>query len=368
MLELLYYPDRAYRTTFGLTPPTTASRLDLVKRITATYRRERFSMPSYGDSIWADIDRRRRRIDDVLVNGSYDEIDMMLQTPACGDILFGFENTFSEYVQTLKGDVARQQLEARWIHDAATRLAEALGAIRTAGPEAPHLDQAIDVPDLVRAIEQHQGAHIDFPNPFPDEFGIDTGRGKASLRAIHAIYQAFRVNALQALTGGSTVMEIGAGLGRTAYYCTKLFGMPYTIYDLPLTNVAQAYFLGALLGEDQIALGDEFYDPTVHAVRILSVNNPLEPQHRTDLVLNVDSLTELDRLVAATYLDFAARYASAFVSINHEAQAFSVNELFAQAGLRAQRFPYWMRKGYVEEIWLRTPEPLRSAKPRLSFV
>jgi hypothetical protein len=42
-----------------------------------------------------------------------------------------------------------------------------------------------------------------------------------------------------------------------------------------------------------------------------------------------------------------------FLSINHERQRFTVRELFSKIGLTAaSRAPYWMRRGYVEEVFL----------------
>ena len=354
MHELLYYPTRNYNPVFGFAPICAIEGTRLVERIVSTYRRERAVFAGHGTSLWREIDQRRASIDDVLLNGSARDVLAMLQAPAKGDLLYGFENTFADYVSILRADAVRQSLEACWIHDATTRLAEAVGAIRIAGPEAPHLERVVDVPALIEAIEQRHGIELAFPNPFEDEFGVETGRGTASLRAVHAVYQAFRLDALRRSAGGARVMEIGAGLGRTAYFASKLFSMPYTIYDLPLTNVAQAFFLGVLFGEENIALSGEAYDPTRHKVRILSVNHRLGPDEACDILLNVDSLTELDRNVAARYADFASRHASAFVSINHEAHAFTVADLMAERCMQPLRNPYWMRKGYVEEVWLRT--------------
>ena len=52
-------------------------------------------------------------------------------------------------------------------------------------------------------------------------------------------------------------MEIGAGMGRTAYYMCKFGLSDYTIVDLPMSNVAQAAFLSRVMGEDQISLAGE---------------------------------------------------------------------------------------------------------------
>ncbi len=53
------------------------------------------------------------------------------------------------------------------------------------------------------------------------------------------------------------VLEIGAGLGRTAYYAWRAGIRHYTIVDVPLTAVAQADFLGRTLGPEALTLAGE---------------------------------------------------------------------------------------------------------------
>jgi hypothetical protein len=65
----------------------------------------------------------------------------------------------------------------------------------------------------------------------------------------------------------------------------------YTIIDFPLTNVAQAYFLGRTLGEDAVSLHGEA--PTTTGVRIVPAHALPNFQEQFDLILNVDSMTEL---------------------------------------------------------------------------
>jgi hypothetical protein len=70
------------------------------------------------------------------------------------------------------------------------------------------------------------------------------------------------------------------------------------------------------------------------------------------ICFDADSLPELDRNTAERYLDEIAARASAFLSINHEANAFTVRDLLQKRDdvVSYERFPYWMRRGYAEEI------------------
>lgn len=70
-----------------------------------------------------------------------------------------------------------------------------------------------------------------------------------------------------------------------------------------------------------------------------------------DLALNADSLTEMGRKIARRYLDHVAAATDRFLSINHEVNEYTVNDLLAEmkAVHYRERFPYWLRRGYVEE-------------------
>ncbi|MET4607051.1 SAM-dependent methyltransferase, partial [Bradyrhizobium sp. JR4.1] len=141
------------------------------------------------------------------------------------------------------------------------------------------------------------------------------------------IYQAWRVISL---AHRPRVLEIGAGLGRTAFY---LFGVAeYVAIDIPLSNVAQAHFLSRTIGED--------------VVRILH-----QLVGDFDVALNVDALTEMARPTATEYLRFVEARYRIFLSINHEANLFTGRDLYADnKSVTVERHPSWMRRGYVEEV------------------
>ena len=169
----------------------------------------------YGNSIWQNIDKRKSDIDAILMSGNINIVRDALLNPNQHNLLFGFENAFLQHFSALKSQADRQIAEARWIHDAFARFAEAIGAVRAGGPEAPFLKVNYDVEDLVLAVENKIGIALSFPNPFTNEFGIKTSRGLASARAFQALYQSFRIDTILDLIGGDgrNVVEIGAGTG-----------------------------------------------------------------------------------------------------------------------------------------------------------
>jgi hypothetical protein len=92
---------------------------------------------------------------------------------------------------------------------------------------------------------------------FPDVVGLATSGGVASYRAVQALYQAWRIAELVSHHPSASVVEIGAGLGRTAFYARQYGLRDYTIIDLPITNVAQGYFLGRTAAPDAVSLFNE---------------------------------------------------------------------------------------------------------------
>jgi hypothetical protein len=234
--------------------------------------------------------------------------------------------------------------------DGLLRLAEAVGAVPLWYPEH-HFDRqgGINIGQTLDAIESKIGMVVDFPNPFPNEFGIRTSRGVASYRTFQSIYQAWRLFCLSKIYG-ERIVEIGPGLGRTAYYARKFGLSNYTTIDLPLGNIAQASFLSRALGEDEIALPGE--QARIGQVRIETPSWYLATDERFDIAFNADSITEIAFDNANAYANKIVATSRAFVSINHEINAFKTADLAALKTVAVQRFPYWMRKGYAEELYL----------------
>lgn len=236
------------------------------------------------------------------------------------------------------------------------RLAEAVGAV-------PVWLQSSNRPDnrdlrleaLLDKLDESLGFQIDFPNPYPGEFGLKSSRGLVNHRAVFAIYQAWRLSTWASGNDQTRILEIGAGSGRTAYYARKLGLRDYTIVDLPLTNVAQANFLGRALHPSLIVLSDESHDASQNdRIRIFGPSWFDDTAEVFDVTLNADSITEMDCRRATAYFDKLTRHANVFVSINHEVNSFSAKDLPAFAGVpyKPLRSPYWLDDGYVEETFM----------------
>ncbi len=257
-----------------------------------------------------------------------------------------------------------ETIRGLWLMDALSNLAEAVGARRVTYPEMEPADvgalyaNSRSADQILDDIDSALGIKLQFPNPFPNEQGLSTKRGIVGFRSLQAVYQAWRIGQIARGNKYFKVLEIGAGLGRTAYFAW-LFGIRnYTIIDIPLTNAAQASFLGRTLGSSLIGLYGEASGAGIRIVPVTAIDQIAE---RYDLIVNVDSLTEMDQQTAESYWTFIKRNTSTFLSINHEINQHTVRSLYADdPDVTALRYPYWMRRGYIEELltWQKT-SPLK---------
>ena len=291
----------------------------------------------------------------ILANGDVGAVSALLQRPGDSDLFWGLDALSAGIAKMFKDSSDFETGYAKLCQDHLVRVAEAVGALRVENPESPGPKSnygTTPADEILEAIEKAIGCEIRFPNPYPDEVGVKTKRGVASFRAIHAIYQAWRIRELVRHLPNPRVLELGAGLGRTAFYARQLGINDYTLIDLPLTGVSQGYFLMRTLGEDQVSLQNEHRGDASGQVKILNPAAFLESSANYDLIVNIDSLTEMDRRTAERYWNRIEVSASLFLSINHEANEFTVKELIDRSSrvTGRHRHPYWIRHGYVEEL------------------
>ena len=333
----------------------------LLSRIKTAYRHSMTKGEGDLSPLWSMIYAKNSEVHDALLNGS--GLPELLNDPSSNYLFYGFDNMFRDFTEQIRSQEAMQTALCNFFFSELTTLAEATGVKRVWNPEGgakfPHKDKPLipALDDLLSSIEDRIGLDLKFPNPFPNEFGIASSRGIISQRTIHAVYQAWRIKVLTSQYG-PRVAEIGAGLGRTAYFARALGIDDYTIIDLPMSNVAQANFLGRTVGWQNIALSGE--QQSAGQIRILTSDWLKENDERFDVIANVDSLTEMDASVSASYASMAMERAKILWSINHEANTETVSTIEALRGRSIGRHPYWLRPGYIEEIFVGIAEWSRS--------
>jgi len=361
--SLLYYPRLRCDIEGRFVPqaPQGISR-SLVARIQTAYRLAIERFKGSGDSVWSAFSERSRDIHDSLLEPSGERITRLLEDPIPTSLFNGYYSVTRDLDLAEDSDEARElrKWSVHQILECFLRLAQGTGADRLWNPEReqPERDGETNfdrarVEALLDALDEEISIRIDFPNPLPREFGLPTSRGIASYRAPHAVYQAWRVRELLKETKGRKVLEIGAGMGRNAYYARRLGITDFTIVDLPLANVAQANFLGRALGAEAIWLPGDPAAEQAGRIRICGPDWLAGTDEKFDIVLNVDSITEMDAGHALDYLRDISRRTALFLSINHEGNAISTRELLSQCASEARvlRYPYWLRRGYAEEIF-----------------
>jgi hypothetical protein len=250
--------------------------------------------------------------------------------------------------------------------DRLVALAEAVGVLRMENPEQGRWGENLyeDIDELIHKLQTALGIGIIIPQVEGCLLGLDNKSGRLHFRDLTALYAAWRIRTITNQLGAASICEIGGGVGRVAYYCAKFGIKNYAIYDLPLVNVLQGYFLIRSNPDARIVLYGEQVPAQGHAIRILPGRALEDSSPKSfDVVLNQDSFPEIDRSTVRRYLREIRRSTRThFLSINHEAETpigvstlrhLVVADIVDEVGgfERLYRCPCWVRAGYVEELY-----------------
>jgi hypothetical protein len=279
----------------------------------------------------------------TLRNTNEKNIIRILDNPGQTNLFLGFEtNVSSKMWANVK--------ENLFAIDRLISFSEFLGIENIYNPERDKISVSkINIDNLINQIENKIGIKLIFKNPFPGERGIKTSRGILNEKEIQAMYTAYKISLI--IKKGENVLEIGGGLGRTAYYC-NLFGIKdYSIVDIPLTFLAQGNYLGRVLNPKKIKFENELSKKYVKkSIKLITPEYFLRNKKNYDLILNCDSLTEININLAQKYMRKISK-AKYFLSINHEKNSFKISTLIKKFKfIEYLRNLYWLRKRYVEQI------------------
>ena len=318
---------------------------NLVERIIEAYHRTLKYSEKSGESWWTtgELWECKKDIHKKLLVREKEEVKTVLRNPATNNLFWGFEGIAARAFVT-QDDINRI---TRLVYDNIIQLAAYLGVTRMPNPEAM-FSPKVNIDDIFDRISEMCGVDLKFPNPYPLEIGIATKRGIVGYRTVHALYQAYKIyQKMKKKQISGKVLEIGAGLGRTAYFAYQMGIKDYTILDIPMTNVAQAYFLGRTIGQENVSLVGEKLDKKI---KILPAYMLEEMENeRYNIILNVDSMTEMDEDSQKKYWEYIQKHTEIFLSINHEANLHTVQELYSNTNFEVQRQICPMRRGYIEE-------------------
>ncbi len=322
---------------------------ELIKRIIVAYQRA--NQTDLGKSMWnLFFTTYHQPIHQALIDGNEKTVAEILRKPEISDLFYGFDILTKSFQGVFRKKKAREAY-AKACLDGLVRFAESVGAVSMDNPADIQKKMSWKTENVLSELDK-VCMPFSMPNPFANEHGAGSSRGVISYRVPQALYQAWRIKQLVDGIQNPRVLEIGAGLGRTAFYAYELGIKDYTIVDLPISTIAQAYYLGRTLGDENIHLDGEQFDDGPNRVKIVVPKTFLAETKTYDLVINVDSLPEMDFRVAQAYWNKIKASTNTFLSINHEANSFRVRDLLVKDlnSLNVQRGLYWMRKGYVEEL------------------
>jgi hypothetical protein len=303
--------------------------------------------------MWGDIVQRHHFLLDWLYNDQLEEahthLNFMHQSPLMhgisqGDIETGLYNNYPETMN--------MRLKRHW--DVLLGVMEYLGVI---GPQN-HEQGASFVQVPADTLLENSPKFIMAPRWQGGLWGIKTSRGLFSDRDLMSLYIALKIKEKYPLD--SRIMEIGGGAGFVAYWLYQLGYRNIFLVDIPSVAACQAYQLAANIGAENISLHNESREAAVKFV------TPDQLKHRVDrfnLVLNCDSMPEMDKDSLTTYLQFIADRADTFYSINQECRGTYngvmqhvvrsvIKNEFKDSLTRVDRSRFWLRDGYTEEWYI----------------
>jgi len=246
-------------------------------------------------------------------------------------------------------------------------LAIAVGAIRIENPRYTEINQSfnnLNYPELkdesifneqaLKMIEKAIGFKISLPSFIGNWTTCPTSYGMISDRHCYYLWILKRIIEL-CPDKNSSIIEIGAGMGILGYYLDKVGYKDYTTIDLAHANAIQTYFLYKNLPERDIILSGDKNNPFdlkyKNSLKLLHASDFKNiPQHRFDIMINNDGLTEM-------LIEDAEKYVNSdctpmLLSINHEINEFRVIDIFKPTKILKYRYPFWLREGYVEELYV----------------
>lgn len=303
------------------------------------------------DSHWNPIFIKHHiKLVDIILNNEKEALEI-LNNPGSTDLFMGFDTNCLTLIKKPR-HIDKHENNLLLI-DKILSFAEFLNIKKLENPERYKIiNKKTNLDDLIDKIEQRIEISLDFKNPFPGEKGMEIRGAIISSREIQSIYQAYKIKEICKSFNNPSVVEIGGGLGRTAYYCSKFNIKNYTIVDIPISSLCQANYLARMIGEENILLDNEFkiYN-NENKCKIISPKTYFSSNINYDLSFNTDSLTEIDSDTQKKYINSFLSRTKLFYSINHENNLRTVNFHFNNNYKSYSRNLYWLRRGYVEEVF-----------------
>lgn len=347
-----HYKEFSYKAAKPSTVLRKEDDNELIERLKKFYLLCDQNFDGNKNSQWTPIfTRLQGDIHEAFIKNNEEKIKDILRTPSKYNLFYGFENMCRDLLSNKR---LEDYLEPEMVMDSIISMCEAVGVLRISNPESLRIRKNLDAQSAINLLEEKFNFSISFPTPFEGEYGVETKNGIISYRAIQAFYQAWKIFEIIKKIPNPSVLEIGGGLGRTAYF-SRQFGIKnYTIVDIPMSSLSQGNFLGRVLSGQHIHLtGEPLSSEIDNQIKLIHTKEFFSSHKNYDLIINVDSLTELDVSIATDYFNHISNICKTFLSINHEHNTFTVDDLWKKNSTmeKIYRQLYWLRRGYAEELF-----------------
>jgi hypothetical protein len=328
-------------------------------RVVEAYRAAMASAQAPSASMWKYVEEQHGEFLAAVRAGDIDTVLQSLRRMFHTHLVWGLGRVHEQIpVDIQRGHSDGLQIQ---VADVLVSLGEATSAalitnIEQQGRDVHFSALCVDLDQLLASIITRTGLVVDMPGAGGNYGCVVAGRRVSIDSLVHA-YTVYRLKQL-GVGSGERIAEIGGGYGCLAYSCRRNGFSDYTVFDLPWVNILQGYLHIMTLAPDEVSLFGEPDRPV--KIRPFWEFTALGDRS-VDVVINTDSMPEIGAATARQYIDGIARVTRrCFLSINQEAMADypgigrqqHVNGLAERAGLRLlHRHRYWMRQGYVEEIF-----------------
>lgn len=356
--------------TYDLKP--TEEDFQIARRLLISYRKavteqKELNIPIKSD-LWKILGQSKHKdFIEIIEQGDSERLGEYLCNMCKHSVTHGMTQGLEAY-EKIVGDVDIKKQNAAYFMDKLVSLGEALGVLPREYPEAGRWGENlyVDIDLLIDRIEEYIGIDIIPPRVSGGLYGIVSKKGLLHFRDINSIYTAWRIWELVKNNLNPSICEIGGGTGRVAYYCFKLGLRNYTIVDLPYVCILSGYYLIKSLPKGNVTLFGENLEDFSNSIKIYpywSFNGFSE--NSFDLTLNQDSFPEIHQEIVLAYLrEIRKNTKQYFLSINQEGQAPQtgpenlqlivpnlIKDNMENGFERVYRFAYWMREGYIEELY-----------------
>lgn len=294
-----------------------------------------------GSVVWGSIVPTHAEFIELLKNRDCEKLHEYLRFMFTKPLTYGLAQGDFFYNRLKQNVDDIQKNTAFAVYDKFLSLLEAVSIIPAFSPERYQQTNdwlkyfSVPTDNYFKELEDHIECKIHAPEYQGEHFCLKTDNyGMFSDRDIMALGIAIRILETYGNRKDISICDVGSGLGYLPFYLKQLGFNNITHIDIPTITVAAKYFMKTNMPD---------FD--------LKYITPSEFDGKYDLVINFDGLSTFNRKDAEEYANKISTNTKHFISINRETDDFRVCDIMNMN--RITRNPFWYRRGYVEEDYVR---------------